>query len=103
MPGLKACYVMAQEIIITALPLYHIFSLTANCLFFTKIGGLNVLIANPRDIPGMIKEMRKFKFTAITGVNTLFNGLLKILILQLDFSRSASYFRWRYGGATCGC
>lgn len=77
-----------QEIIITALPLYHIFSLTANCLYFTKIGGLNVLITNPRDIPSMIKEMRKFKFTAITGVNTLFNALLKNpQFTKLDFSR----------------
>lgn len=66
-----------KEIIITALPLYHIFSLTANCMFFTKIGGLNVLIANPRDATSMIKEMKKFEFTAITGVNTLFNLLVK--------------------------
>jgi len=66
-----------REIIITALPLYHIFSLTANCLFFTSIGGLNVLISNPRDVPGMIKELKKFRFTAITGVNTLFNALIK--------------------------
>lgn len=66
-----------HEIIITALPLYHIFSLTANCLYFSKLGGLNVLITNPRDIPTMIKEMKKFEFTAITGVNTLFNGLLQ--------------------------
>lgn len=76
-----------EEIIITALPLYHIFSLTANCLFFSKIGGLNVLITNPRDIPGTIKEMGKFQFTAITGVNTLFNALLKnSKFYQLDFS-----------------
>ena len=76
-----------KEIIITALPLYHIFSLTANCMLFTRIGSLNVLIANPRDIPGMIKEMRKFKFTALTGVNTLFNGLIKNpRFAQLDFS-----------------
>lgn len=73
---------------ITALPLYHIFSLTANCLFFTKIGGLNVLITNPRDIPFTIKEMRKFKFSALTGVNTLFNALLKHpSFAKLDFSR----------------
>lgn len=64
-----------EEIIITALPLYHIFSLTANCLYFFKIGGLNVLITNPRDIPAMVKEIKKFKFTGITGVNTLFNAL----------------------------
>lgn len=77
-----------NEIIITALPLYHIFSLTANCLYFSQIGGLNVLITNPRDTPQMIKEMRKFKFTAITGVNTLFNSLLKNpQFSQLDFSR----------------
>ncbi|EKD70787.1 MAG: hypothetical protein ACD_46C00397G0004 [uncultured bacterium] len=76
-----------QEIIITALPLYHIFSLTANCLYFCKIGGLNVLITNPRDIPRTIKEMRKFKFSAFTGVNTLFNALLKNPIFtSLDFS-----------------
>lgn len=65
-----------QEIIITPLPLYHIFSLTANCFIFGSIGALNVLITNPRDIPGFIKELHKFKFTAFTGVNTLFNGLL---------------------------
>lgn len=77
-----------QEIIITALPLYHIFSLTANCLFFMKIGGLNVLITNPRDIPKMIQEMKKFKFTAITGVNTLFNALIQDPhFAKLDFSR----------------
>jgi len=77
-----------DEIIITALPLYHIFSLTANCLFFSSIGGLNILITNPRDIPSMIREMKKFPFTTITGVNTLFNGLLKnTKFAQLDFSR----------------
>jgi long-chain acyl-CoA synthetase len=70
-------FVTKNEVIITALPLYHIFSLTANCMYFSKIGGLNVLITNPRDIPGMIKEMARFEFTAFTGVNTLFNGLLK--------------------------
>ncbi len=65
-----------QEIIITPLPLYHIFSLTANCFVFGSIGGLNILITNPRDLPGFIKELKKWKFTAFTGVNTLFNGLL---------------------------
>lgn len=76
-----------KEILITALPLYHIFSLTANCLLFTKYGGLNVLITNPRDIPNMIKDLSKFKFTAITGVNTLFNALLKNPKFKgLDFS-----------------
>lgn len=65
-----------EEIIVTPLPLYHIFSLTANCFVFGSIGGLNILITNPRDLPGFIKELKKWKFTAFTGVNTLFNGLL---------------------------
>ncbi|MEM9383976.1 MAG: AMP-binding protein [Pseudomonadota bacterium] len=65
-----------SDIVITALPLYHIFSLTANCLVFTKIGGKNVLITDPRDMAGFIAELRRHRFTAITGVNTLFNGLL---------------------------
>ena len=65
-----------QEIIITALPLYHLFSLTANCMVFTEIGGLNILITNPRDIPGFIKELQKYPVTSMTGVNTLFNALL---------------------------
>ena len=65
-----------EEIIITALPLYHIFALTANGLVFMKFGGLNFLITNPRDMPGFVKELKKVPFTAITGVNTLFNGLL---------------------------
>jgi long-chain acyl-CoA synthetase len=65
-----------QEIVITPLPLYHIFSLTANCLALGSMGALNVLITNPRDMPGFIKELKKWKFTAVTGVNTLFNGLM---------------------------
>jgi len=65
-----------HEIIITALPLYHIFSLTANCLTFIKHGWMNYLITNPRDINGFVKEIKNLKFSAITGVNTLFNGLL---------------------------
>ncbi len=65
-----------NHIIITPLPLYHIFSLTANCFIFSSIGALNILITNPRDIPGFIKELKKWKFTCFTGVNTLFNGLL---------------------------
>jgi len=77
-----------QEIIITALPLYHIFSLTANCLFIFKTGGLNILRTNPRNLNHMISEMKKFKFTVITGVNTLFNGLLKNPNFEnLDFSQ----------------
>ena len=65
-----------SELIVTALPLYHIFALTANCLTFFTLGGTNLLITNPRDMPGFIKELNKYPFTAITGVNTLFNGLL---------------------------
>ncbi len=65
-----------EEIIITALPLYHIFAMTANGLVFMNLGAKNVLITNPRDMPGFVKELKKHKFTAFTGVNTLFNGLL---------------------------
>ena len=76
-----------REVIITPLPLYHIFSLTANCLTFMTLGGENVLIPNPRDIPGFVKEMGKFKFTAFTGVNTLFNALVNNPeFAKLDFS-----------------
>ncbi|HHW76326.1 MAG TPA: long-chain-fatty-acid--CoA ligase [Xanthomonadaceae bacterium] len=66
----------AEETVITALPLYHIFSLTANCLTFMKVGGHNILITNPRDLPGFVKELGKVRFTIMTGVNTLFNALL---------------------------
>ncbi len=76
-----------QEIIITPLPLYHIFSLTANCFVFTSVGALSILITNPRDMPGFVKELKKWKFTAFTGVNTLFNGLLNNdEFKKLDFS-----------------
>ena len=76
-----------HEIVITAIPLYHIFALTANCLVFTLIGGASLLITNPRDMPAFVKELAKVKFTAITGVNTLFNGLLNTPGFdQLDFS-----------------
>ncbi len=61
---------------ITALPLYHIFSLQGNCLLVMAQGGLNVLITNPRDMPGFVKEIAKFKFNLLTGVNTMFAGLL---------------------------
>jgi len=66
-----------EEVFITALPLYHIFALTANAMFALKIGARSVLITNPRDMPGFVKELSKEKFTYITGVNTLFNGLLQ--------------------------
>jgi long-chain acyl-CoA synthetase len=76
-----------REIIVTPLPLYHIFSLTANCLTFMTLGAENILIPNPRDIPGFVKEMGKHRFTAFTGVNTLFNALLNDRdFAKLDFS-----------------
>jgi len=77
-----------NEVMITALPLYHIFALTCNCLVFMKYGGLNVLITNPRDMAGFVKEISTLRFTAITGVNTLFNGLLNTADFdKVDFSR----------------
>jgi long-chain acyl-CoA synthetase len=80
--------VYGEEEIITALPLYHIFALTANCLVFMKFGGLNHLITNPRDMPGFVKTLSGIRFTAITGVNTLFNGLLNTPGFdKIDFSR----------------
>jgi long-chain acyl-CoA synthetase len=78
---------LQKEIVITPLPLYHIFALTVNCMAFVKIGALNVLITNPRDIPAFIKELSKWKFTVMTGVNTLFNALLNHpKFAKLDFS-----------------
>lgn len=77
-----------EEIIITALPLYHIFSLTANCMIFSSVGALNVLVTNPRDIPNFVKELKKWKFTAFTGLNTLFNALLNNPDFKdVDFSK----------------
>ena len=93
--GWIAPFLREQEIIITALPLYHIFALTANCLTFFKIGATNVLITNPRDIPGFIKEIGKYRFTTITGVNTLFNAMVnnpefaKIDLSQLHLTLGA--------------
>ncbi|OQW91966.1 MAG: long-chain-fatty-acid--CoA ligase [Beggiatoa sp. IS2] len=76
-----------EEILISALPLYHIFCLTVNALIFMKLGGHNILITNPRDIPGFVKELSRWKFTAITGVNTLFNALAHDSnFTKLDFS-----------------
>ncbi|MDZ7747580.1 MAG: AMP-binding protein [Halofilum sp. (in: g-proteobacteria)] len=84
-----------SEVVITPLPLYHIFSLTANLLNFVKQGATNVLITNPRDIPDFVKTLRGEPFTAMTGVNTLFNALLHNEDFhRLDFSR----FRLAVGG-----
>jgi long-chain acyl-CoA synthetase len=75
-----------METIVTALPLYHIFALTINCLAFFVIGATNVLIANPRDIPGFVKELKRRPFTVLTGVNTLFIALLNNAdFVALDF------------------
>ena len=76
-----------REIVITPLPLYHIFCLTCNCLVFMQHGGLLVLITNPRDIGGLVRELAHFKFSIITGVNTLYNALLGHPgFARLDFS-----------------
>ncbi|WP_431889695.1 long-chain-fatty-acid--CoA ligase FadD [Pectobacterium colocasium] len=76
-----------NELVVTALPLYHIFALTVNGLLFLELGGKNLLITNPRDIPAVVKEMKQYPFTAITGVNTLFNALLNNKEFhELDFS-----------------
>lgn len=76
-----------EELVVTALPLYHIFALTVNCLLFLDLGGTNLLISNPRDIPGLTKELARYPFTAISGVNTLFNALLNNAEFQkLDVS-----------------
>lgn len=76
-----------KEVFITALPLYHVFALTANALFACKVGAKNILITNPRDFPSFVKELKREKFSFITGVNTLFNALLNTPgFEQVDFS-----------------
>ncbi|MDR0250504.1 MAG: AMP-binding protein [Burkholderiales bacterium] len=76
-----------RQIMITPLPLYHVFSMTANCLLMMAIGAESVLITNPRDIPKMVREIGRYKFSIITGVNTLFNALLNNAdFRKLDFS-----------------
>lgn len=83
----KNVYEVGKEIMVTALPLYHVYALTSNCLCFIPFGGTNLLITNPRDMPGFVKELAKYPFTAITGVNTLFNALLHTPGFEkLDFS-----------------
>jgi len=76
------------EIVVTPLPMYHIFALTVNCLAFLKLGALNVLVTNPRDMPAFIKTLKNVPFTVLTGVNTLFNGLLnQEEFKNVDFSK----------------
>ena len=77
-----------QEVFITALPLYHVFALTANALFALELGAKNILITNPRDLPALIKELQREPFTFISGVNTLFNAMLNAKdIDKVDFSK----------------
>ena len=77
-----------KEVVLTALPLYHVFSLTVNALVFMKLGGESVLILDPRNLPQLISTMRSTKFTCITGVNTLFKVLLEQRKFhKLDFSK----------------
>ncbi len=90
-----SAFIPGKEIIITALPLYHIFALTVNCLAIFKVGGKNVLITNPRDMPAFMKDLKKYPFTVFTGVNTLFNGLMN----QPDFKEiDFSSLRMSLGG-----
>jgi long-chain acyl-CoA synthetase len=84
-----------KELVVTALPLYHIFALQGNCLTFVKFGCPSLLITNPRDMQGFVKEMASYPFTVLTGVNTLFNGLLNTPgFKELDFTN----FKFALGG-----
>ncbi|MCB9261941.1 MAG: AMP-binding protein [Flavobacteriales bacterium] len=84
---LDKLFTEGEEVIITALPLYHIFALTANCIVFYRYGAKNVLITNPRDMKSFCKDLKKNPFGVLTGVNTLFNGLLnQEAFRNLDFS-----------------
>ena len=77
-----------QRVAVLALPLYHVFALTVNCLLFLELGVTSLLITNPRDIDGFVKELKKYRFEAITGVNTLFNALLNNEnFKEVDFSQ----------------
>lgn len=79
---------LGRDTVITPLPLYHIFALTGNLMVFIKFGALNVLIANARDFPAFVQELRSWRFTFISGVNTLFNALLHTPgFAELDFSQ----------------
>ncbi|KWR87264.1 long-chain fatty acid--CoA ligase [Cupriavidus sp. IDO] len=86
-PALKKGSHIDQPITITALPLYHIFALTVCCLLGMRSGGMSVLIPNPRDIPGFIRELQKYKFNMFPAVNTLYNALINNPeISKVDFS-----------------
>ncbi|WP_395342354.1 AMP-binding protein [Ningiella sp. W23] len=92
---LEAAVVPGKDMVVTALPLYHIFALTSNCLTFLKYGCPNLLITNPRDMRAFVKDLSKHAFSVITGVNTLFNGLLHTQgFADLNFSQ----FKFGLGG-----
>lgn len=84
-----------KEVVITALPLYHIFALTVNCLLMMSVGARNILVTNPRDMPAFLKDLAKYPFSVITGVNTLYNGLLnQPTFKDIDFS----HLKYAMGG-----
>ena len=84
---IKAELKEGEELVVTALPLYHIFALTANCFLFMRIGARNLLITNPRDLKSFVSDLAKYPFTVILGVNSLFNLLLNNEAFKtLDFS-----------------
>ncbi|MEH6437169.1 long-chain-fatty-acid--CoA ligase [Massilia sp. DD77] len=86
-PGLQKMAPGEQPVTICALPLYHIFALTACAMWGMRSGGLNVLIPNPRDIPGFVKELAKYRFHMLPAVNTLYNALVNNAeFAKLDFS-----------------
>ena len=92
---MKQADIRDGEVVITALPLYHIFALTVNLIQFIRMGGQNVLITDPRDFPAFVAELKKHKFSIITGVNTLFNALLNTPgFSEVDFS----HLKWSGGG-----
>jgi long-chain acyl-CoA synthetase len=92
---LETAITAGEELVVTALPLYHIFALQSSCLVFMKFGCPNLLITNPRDMPGFVNELSKYPFTVLPGVNTLFNGLLNTPeFCELDFSN----FKFGLGG-----
>ena len=87
-------------VLITAIPLYHIFALSGNCMMFARLGWTNVLIINPRDLPAMMKEMRRHPCNYISGVNTLFNALLHAPGFDTHrLQRAEDHFGRRHGGA----
>lgn len=99
MMQIKAAAIIAiedgKEIALSPLPLYHIFAFSVNCLALFSMGALNVLVTNPRDLPSLMKEFKNYKITNMTGVNTLFNGLLNHKdFAGLDFSA----FKFALGG-----